>query len=119
MPKVNSVWYLACSNDSASQYKWYYNGTLIPGADKYLYVANQNLGNYYVSISNAKGCFTASDEIKIPSGATGIDDVDPFAGLKIYPNPTPGLFTIEMDNQVFGDLNIKIIYAGRETGTEY
>jgi photosystem II stability/assembly factor-like uncharacterized protein len=103
-----TVWYLACSNDSASQYKWYYNGNLIPEADEYLYVANRNLGNYYVSIANSKGCFTASDIIKIPSGATGIDDVDPFKGLKIYPNPTPGLFNIEMDNQIFGELNIKI-----------
>jgi hypothetical protein len=104
-----AVWYLACSNDSASQYKWYYNGTIIQGADKYIYVANKNLGKYAVSIANTKGCFTASDLITIPTGATGIKDIDPFAGLKIYPNPTPGLFTIEMDNQIFGEINIKII----------
>ena len=28
--------------------------------------------------------------------------------MKIYPNPTTGLITIEMENQVFGDLNISI-----------
>jgi hypothetical protein len=107
-----TVWYLACSNVNASQYKWYFNGNLIPGADKYLYVANQNLGNYFVSIGNAKGCFTASDVIKIPTGATGIEDIDPFEGLKIYPNPTPGIFTVEMDNPVFGDLIISILDQG-------
>jgi hypothetical protein len=53
-----TVWYLACSNDSASQYKWYYNGTLLEGAEKYIYVANKNLGQYYVTISKSKGCFT-------------------------------------------------------------
>jgi len=60
-----------------------------------------------VSIANEKGCFTPSDPVVIPTGATGIE-TDPFAGLKIYPNPTPGMFTIEMDNQVFGELNIGI-----------
>jgi hypothetical protein len=49
-----------------------------------------------------------SDVITIPTGTTGIDDIDPFAGLKIYPNPNPGLFTIEMNNQLFGDLMIGI-----------
>jgi hypothetical protein len=102
------VWYLACSNDSASQYKWYYNGTIIAGANKYIYVANKNLGQYSVSIANAKGCYTPSDVITIPP-TTGIYDADPFTGLQLYPNPTRGLFTVEMDNQVFGDLNIKII----------
>jgi hypothetical protein len=56
-----------------------------------------------------------SDVVTIPTGVTAIDDVDPFTGLKIYPNPTPGLFTIEMDNQIFGDLIIKIITeAGKQ-----
>ena len=104
-----AIWFLACSNDSASQYKWYYNGSIIQGADQYIYVANRNLGQYSVSIANAKGCFTVSDVVTIPTGVTGIDDVDPFAGLKIYPNPTPGLFTIEMDNLLFGDLIINIL----------
>ena len=104
-----TIWYLACSDTSASQYKWYYNGTLISGANKYIYVANRKLGRYHVSIANSKGCFTMSDTIRIPTGATGIDDVDPFAGMKIYPNPTSGLFTIEMDNMLFGELMIKII----------
>jgi PKD repeat protein/predicted nucleotidyltransferase len=110
-----TLWYLACSNDSASAYKWYYNGILVLGADKYLYVANQKLGKYNVSISNTKGCYTLSDTITIPKGISGIDDIDPFAGLKIYPNPTPGLFTIEMDNNIFGKLEIRIFTSeGRQ-----
>jgi hypothetical protein len=51
---------------------------------------------------------TSSDEITIPSEIADKDDADPFAGLKIYPNPTPGIFTIEMDNQVYSELKIKI-----------
>jgi hypothetical protein len=107
-----TVWYLVCSIENAPNYKWYYNGSLIPGADKYLYVANQNLGYYNVSISNTKECFTISDTIKIPKGTTGIEDVDPFEGMLIYPNPSSGLFTIEMDNQLFGDMAINVLDQG-------
>jgi len=104
-----TVWYLVCSNDSADHlYKWYYNGTLIPRAEKYIYVANQRLGKYNVSVGNANGCFTMSDTLRIPTGIIGIEDIDPFAGLIIYPNPTSGIFTIEMDNELFGELIIAI-----------
>ena len=104
-----TVWYLACSNDSSAKYRWYCNGKLIEGADKYFYVANRKMGDYQVSISNAIGCSTMSDIVTIPTGATGIDKVDPFTGLKIFPNPNQGIFTIEMNNNVFGELMIKII----------
>ncbi|MCX6327188.1 MAG: sulfatase-like hydrolase/transferase, partial [Bacteroidia bacterium] len=42
-------------------------------------------------------------------GVTGIEDADTIASLNIFPNPTQGLFTIEMDNQMFGDLLINIL----------
>jgi PKD repeat protein len=106
--KGPTVWYLISSITNAAMYKWYYNGKLIPGAEEYLYIADQKLGKYNVSISNDKSCFTISDTITIPSGITGIEDTDPFTGLKIYPNPTTGLFTIEMDNNIFGELIIDI-----------
>jgi len=101
-----TVWYLACSNNTAATYRWYYNGVLIPGADKYYYIANQKMGEYAVSIANEQGCYTMSDAITIP--ITGIEETDVFSGLKIYPNPTPGIFTVEMNNQVFGEMNIDI-----------
>jgi hypothetical protein len=104
-----TVWYLACSNSKASKYKWYCNDKLIEGADKYYYVANRRMGDYQVSIANELGCYTRSDVVTIPTGATGINDIDPFEGLKIYPNPTTGMFTIGMDNEIFGELLITII----------
>jgi hypothetical protein len=99
-------WYLACSNDSASAYKWYYNDEEIIGAIDHIYWTNNNLGKYEVSIANGS-CFSISDPIWIPTGTAGID-LNPWAGLKIYPNPTPGLFTLEMDNPIMGDLIIDI-----------
>ena len=104
-----TVWYLTCSNDSAKTYRWYCNGNLIEGADDYYYIAGRKMGDYQVSIGNELGCFTRSDIVNIPTGDVGIDDIDPFEGLKIYPNPTTGSFTIEMDNNIFGKLLIRIV----------
>ncbi|MBK7626953.1 MAG: VCBS repeat-containing protein [Bacteroidales bacterium] len=105
-------WYLASSIIGPDiKYRWFYNGTLIPGADKYYYAAFRQLGKYNLSISRSNSCYTLSDTIKIPLISTilGIDDTDPFNGMKIYPNPTSGLFTIEMDNELFGEITVDIL----------
>ena len=108
--KGPTVWYLS-SSVPAYQYKWYFNGKYINGATQEFYIAYQNYGVYQLSIGNAKGCFSRSDTIVIPlkTGLTGIEDIDPFSELKIYPNPTPGVFTIEMNNDIFGELIIDIL----------
>jgi PKD repeat protein len=115
------VWYMASSNDSAANYQWYLNNEMITGADKNIYVANQNMGTYKVAIGNEEGCITMSDEITIPVSKGEMTDfkipqeylisekTDPFENLRIYPNPTPGLFTVEMDNPIFGELSIDIL----------
>jgi hypothetical protein len=90
-----SVWYLACSNDSAFSYEWYRNGARIEGANKHIYVAGTKFGEYVVGVSD-QSCPNFSDPLTIPLG-TGIES-DPWAGLKIFPNPTPGLFTLEMES---------------------
>ncbi|MBK9390236.1 MAG: VCBS repeat-containing protein [Bacteroidetes bacterium] len=103
-----NVWYLQCSIETAKYYRWYLNDKIISEAKGYDYLANQKMGIYKVEISDKGECYIPSDEIKIPTGITGIEDSDPFEGVKIYPNPTPGLFTIEMDNNIFGELVIDI-----------
>ena len=73
-------------------------------------MAGQNYGLYRLAVANEKGCYSFSDTLRIPVfGITGIEEPDPFADIKIYPNPTTGLFTIEMNNSVFGELVIDII----------
>jgi PKD repeat protein len=107
-----TVWYLTSSINNAVSYNWYYNGNRLIEATKDHVVANQNYGVYQLSISNSNGCFTRSDTIVIPlkpTGITGIEDADPFTGLSIYPNPTTGMFSIEMNNNVFGTLIIDIL----------
>ncbi len=112
-----TLWYLACSNDTASAYKWYYNGNLISNALGYFYVANQKLGDYQVSIANKDGCYTRSDIVTIPPGYTNIDDDRLTGEIKIYPNPNKGLFTIDIDNDLTGEVTIKITTIdGKEIG---
>jgi PKD repeat protein/predicted nucleotidyltransferase len=109
------VWYLACSNDSANYYQWYCNRELIQDARNYIYVANRKVGRYYVSISDNGDCFTSSDTVGVPTGYTGIEDIDPFAELNLYPNPTSGMITVDLVNQLFGDLNVTIVtISGKE-----
>jgi PKD repeat protein len=112
-----NVWYIGSNVATASQFKWYYNNNLIVGANENYYVADQDLGTYFLRVKNSDGCFTRSDEMLIPTGdylpsVKSAADPNPFADLKIYPNPTPGLFTIEMDNEVYGDMYISIITQG-------
>jgi hypothetical protein len=108
-----TIWYLACSSDSATAYRWYLNGEVIEGADDYLYVAGTQEGKFEVAISENGGCFVKSDPLWIPLG-TDIE-LDPWEHLKIYPNPTPGMFTLEMDNAIMGELIIDIF---GETGSQ-
>ncbi len=118
-----AVWYMACSNDSANYYKWYLDGDEIPGADEYLYVANQTTGIYKVAVSVDDLCFSESNEKPIPykkalqgtippSKERSEDGQGIFDNLKIYPNPTTGMFTLEMDNSLRGDLDIDVINSG-------
>lgn len=109
----SSGWLLVCNNESASIYKWYYEGSLIPNSNDYIYEAGQNLGMYEVAISEQGICFSLSDPIYIPL-TTGIQETLQL-NANIYPNPTKDYLNIEIDNPLTGDLFI-IIY--NEVGQE-
>jgi PKD repeat protein len=104
--KGPTVWILT-TPAKAAQYKWFLNGVAITGATGSTYIAGQNMGTYRVAISNDGKCFSFSDNKTIPD-VLGIEEPDPFENVRIYPNPTTGLFTIEMNNNVFGELVIDI-----------
>ena len=106
--KGPTIWYLSSSIINASEYKWFYNGQVIPGASGSTYVAWQNLGVYRIGITYDKECYSFSDTLRIGAGVTGIEENDPFSEVKIYPNPTSGIFTIDMNNNISGELSIDI-----------
>jgi len=105
-----NLWLLGCSNDTAKDYRWYYNGQLITGAKTHLYFADQNLGNYYVEINDGGECWTMSDIINIPSGdiINGIPELFNDAVI-IYPNPSSGLFNVSFGAVLPGLITIEVM----------
>lgn len=87
-----NIWYLFCSNDTADYYKWYYNGNSVLNKYTYVYVANQNLGEYQVAISNDDECYVFSDKFWIPVTGDSGPVNDDFTG--IFPNPNDGRFIV-------------------------
>jgi hypothetical protein len=119
------VWILACSNDTAAEYKWYYNGALLPEARKPLYVANKQTGYYYVRISDGGECYISSDTILI-----GDANKDAFNGsdetITLYPNPNDGTFHIYYQSNYLGEFHVSVynilgmlVYSDRIIKTGY
>lgn len=87
---------LYCSNDTATNYQWSFNGTPIAGANESWYCPTQS-GNYVVELTDANGCvvssftseYTYSDDSPC---ATGIEEYG--LSLDVYPNPSTGQFTL-------------------------
>ena len=93
---------LNASSGSGLTYQWQRNGISIPGAVNSSYVASTP-GNYRVLISSSSICMETSNNIRvtvpcIPIGPnqnrfnlpSGSDE----AVIKLYPNPTTGIFVI-------------------------
>lgn len=108
--KGPNVWIVGCSNDKASDYTWYYNNNPIPGAKTHYYVANRNLGDYYVEIKEGNECSTKSDIISIPTGDV-INDIPNLSeeSIQIFPNPTESQFNVTLGGTIKGLLYVDIL----------
>jgi len=123
-----NIWYFACSNDSADTYRWYRNGELIPDANDYIYVANKQLGSYYVEINNGGVCWVPSETITIPddfySGTAKkleqiITDMPEESAILSYPNPNNGNFTLLFKSDYQGKIYIRIKNLSGQTLRQY
>ncbi len=85
-------------SSAAYNNKWYFNGTLIPGATGQSYVATQN-GTYQVKTVDS---FTCASDLSDPFNftLTGINSFTVEYKTIAYPNPTNGL--IYLDNSFAG-----------------
>jgi PKD repeat protein len=104
-----NVWLLICDNTTATEYKWYYNNELIPGAKISQYVARQNLGEYYVEVNEGGECTTPSDVITIPTansgnGKAGIADET----ITLYPNPAESKVNVKLENLLPGNVDVEL-----------
>ncbi len=86
----------------APNYQWYLDGTAIPGANERSYAFNE-LGTYTVAVDDNVCKFHSEGVIITGGGEQPLE-----AGLNIYPNPSSNTVTLEMTNQLSGDLVITL-----------
>ncbi|WP_299818701.1 S8 family serine peptidase [uncultured Pontibacter sp.] len=73
--------------------QWYLNGEAIDGATAQVLTVTQS-GSYTVKVTNENGCESVvSDEVSVTLTASA-KDLDAANGLKVYPNPNTGKFTV-------------------------
>jgi len=108
---------LVADETTATSYQWFdcsNNMTALPGETNRAFIPTDNNSSYAVSIEK-NGCIDTSDCISI----TGLFDYDSKREtIKIYPNPSKGLFTIEFpftnESKVYTvtDINGKVVREG-------
>ncbi|MFI5151504.1 MAG: T9SS type A sorting domain-containing protein [Bacteroidia bacterium] len=113
-PIVTSASNVLSTSATGVSYQWYLNGTPISGATSQNYTATAS-GNYSVIVTNGSGCSASS--ASYPFTITGIATYFINDGLKLYPNPSRGNLTIELN--AFGLHTELCIYdiAGRQVLT--
>ena len=88
---------LTCNVKTSVQ--WYLNGIESPGATKHQHTMTEN-GDYTVRISN--GTCTAFSESFICKSfkSTNILAINNISSIQVFPNPTIGPLTIQLDNAI-------------------
>jgi hypothetical protein len=73
-------------------------------------------GNYQVMVTNASGCDNFSEGVVIGQGKGGIGiDEEVFGNLELYPNPTNGLVTIDLNREQVESIEITVFNtAGKQ-----
>lgn len=104
---------LTCS--PFSQYQWYFNGNLIPGATNQVHLA-QATGNYFVVITDSNGCISSSSIVFV--AFPGINEASQANGFEIHPNPASDILTIHCNNPgpvngqiAFSDMSGRLIFV--------
>lgn len=78
--------------------QWYKNDVIIEGATEQIYICKES-ASYKVVVSYASGCFSSSEKQHV---TTALLPVFNNLSVKIYPNPTNGIFNIALDAEVPG-----------------
>jgi len=103
---------LTCSVKTNVQ--WYLNGTEIPGATKPQYTMTEN-GDYTVRISNGTCTVFSESFICNSFKSTNLLAINKVSNTKLFPNPTIGPLTIQLENAIGAQILItnaegKMIY---------
>lgn len=105
MPTITTLGNTLTCNPSFSSYQWYLNGALIPGANLQNYVTLVS-GNYHVEVLDENGCEGVSATIE--HTIDGIDDIEGHYTLNLYPNPSSGVFNMNLELDNIADVRIEL-----------
>lgn len=89
--------------DSYETYQWYFEGELIDGATEMSYFPTED-GAYTVVVTNEDGCI---GEATYDVEYTGVKELSSNT-FNIYPNPTNGIITIELGEDINQNTDILI-----------
>ncbi|MCP4176815.1 MAG: T9SS type A sorting domain-containing protein [bacterium] len=104
------------SADQGYNYQWYINGAPISDATKqYYYNENMQTGDYQIEITDNGGCKSLSDIFSYQINKSfSLEET-----IKVYPNPTSGQVTFEIDNDYICKIQYRIIDAsGKSTKSD-
>jgi hypothetical protein len=68
-------------------------------------IAGLTTGSYTVRADDANGCSTGDSTVMV----TEIGSIFGFSGIRLYPNPTTGKITIEMENERGEDIMLELV----------
>ncbi|MBX7095882.1 MAG: T9SS type A sorting domain-containing protein, partial [Flavobacteriales bacterium] len=99
------------ASTAAVSYQWYLNGSPIAGATSQTFTPVVN-GDYTVEITDANGCSMMSATPFTFSGiGAGILEEVNSNYIHIYPNPSSGIFTLEVNAPWDGNHKVEIVNA--------
>ncbi len=115
-PEISVDWLnLVLTSSAATGNQWFQDGTPISGATNRTLTVTEN-GNYTVMTINASGCASEmSDVVSIMNVDVATADN---VALSVYPNPTSGIITIDLNGpkvenysmRIFDDMGREVVY---------
>lgn len=95
---------LTAAGASATNWQWYKNGVLIPGATSNTYTPSSS-GNYTVMISDAKGCSNTSAIYPFVPNSISKSNLHN-SGFELYPNPSKGRVTLKATGVIGKEVSV-------------
>lgn len=96
---------LSCTQDYYA-YQWYLNNVSIPNATNKSYKCLSN-GDYYVSVSDSKGCSINSAIITVTN--VGVEENSNSIQVNVFPNPTTDELMLELNLKETENVKVSII----------
>ncbi len=108
MPIVTVIQDEFQSSGGFISYQWFLNGdSILTNGNFQTYSATQS-GNYYVQVTDQWGCVGQSSVIEHTCVCVGIEENELNYNLNIFPNPTNGVFTMNIGFELPVDMRLEL-----------